>query len=225
MTDFGDSLIDAAFADNPEPRCPCILLLDTSSSMAGKRIQALNEGVKFFRDELDADPIARKRVEIAIVTFGADVRVAQDFVTVDEFATPILAADGLTPMGAGVLCALDQIELRKAKYRANGIQYYRPWIFMLSDGAPQGEPDYVVQKAINRVREAQEAKRLIFFAVGVEDANLTKLAEFSIRKPKKLKGLQFQELFLWLSNSLQSVSRSRPDEQVPLPGTDSWEFV
>jgi uncharacterized protein with von Willebrand factor type A (vWA) domain len=28
------------FAENPEPRCPCVLLLDTSSSMRGAPITA-----------------------------------------------------------------------------------------------------------------------------------------------------------------------------------------
>ena len=31
------------FAENPEPRCACVLLLDTSGSMAGKPIEQLNE--------------------------------------------------------------------------------------------------------------------------------------------------------------------------------------
>ena len=26
---------DAQFAENPEPRCPCLLLLDSSTSMSG----------------------------------------------------------------------------------------------------------------------------------------------------------------------------------------------
>ncbi|MGN6627624.1 MAG: hypothetical protein ACTHLN_13480, partial [Tepidisphaeraceae bacterium] len=33
------------FAENPEPRCPCVLLLDTSQSMFGQPIQELNEGL------------------------------------------------------------------------------------------------------------------------------------------------------------------------------------
>jgi hypothetical protein len=34
------------FAENPEPRCACVLLLDTSGSMAGEKIDALNEGIR-----------------------------------------------------------------------------------------------------------------------------------------------------------------------------------
>src|SRR5438046_7942748 len=88
--DWGEQLFLAGleFADNPEPRCPCVLLLDTSRSMAGPRIEALNEGLQVFRQELLKDLLARQRVEIAIVTFGGtpeEVRVVQNFVTVDHF--------------------------------------------------------------------------------------------------------------------------------------------
>src|SRR5271154_6652974 len=80
------------FADNPDPRCPCVLLLDTSGSMNGAPIKALNDGLAAFRDELSNDALARRRVEVAVVTFGAEVKVAQDFVTVDSFTPPTLEA-------------------------------------------------------------------------------------------------------------------------------------
>jgi len=36
------------FAENPEPRCPCVLLLDTSGSMSGEKIASLNAGLQTF---------------------------------------------------------------------------------------------------------------------------------------------------------------------------------
>jgi uncharacterized protein YegL len=59
------------FFDNPENRCPVVLLLDTSGSMAGEPIQELNRGVNLFRDEILRDAKASLRVEVAIVSFGA----------------------------------------------------------------------------------------------------------------------------------------------------------
>jgi len=58
------------FADNPEPRCPCVLLLDTSGSMGGAKIAELNKGLQTFAEELHSDAMASKRVELAIITFG-----------------------------------------------------------------------------------------------------------------------------------------------------------
>lgn len=60
------------FADNPEPRCPCVLLLDTSGSMQGAPIDALNPGLKAFRDDLNKDPLASRRVDVAVVTSDSE---------------------------------------------------------------------------------------------------------------------------------------------------------
>ena len=206
------------FADNPEPRCPVILLLDTSGSMSGKPIQELNAGIELFRDELMADRLASKRVEIAIVGFGP-VQVIQDFVTVDYFNPPQLKAKADTPMGCAIETALDLLQSRKDIYRANGIAYFRPWVFLITDGGPTDD----WKTAANRVKEGERNKSFSFFSIGVEGARDDILAQISIRQPLKLKALRFRDLFLWLSSSLASVSRSTVGDEVTLlnPATPS----
>lgn len=85
------------FAENPEPRCPCVLLLDTSGSMAGEPIEQLNAGLKAYRDDLMSDSLASKRVEVAVVTFGPRVNVVHEFTTADRFQPPECSVKGLTP--------------------------------------------------------------------------------------------------------------------------------
>lgn len=114
------------FAENPEPRCPCVLLLDTSASMQGEPTDALNEGLRTFQQDLMKDPVAPKRVEVAVVSFNSEVKVVQDFVTADRFEPPRLEAQGLTHMGAAVHTALDMVQERKLKYNEAGVSYYRP---------------------------------------------------------------------------------------------------
>ncbi|MEJ1932236.1 vWA domain-containing protein [Nostoc sp. NIES-3756] len=205
------------FAENPEPRCPCVLLLDTSGSMQGVAIEALNQGLLSLKDELMKNSIAARRVEIAIVTFDSHINVVQDFVTADQFNPPILTAQGLTSMGAGIHKALDMVQERKSLYRANGIAYYRPWVFMITDGEPQGELDHLVEQAALRLQGDEVNKRVAFFSVGVENANMTRLNQIAVRTPLKLKGLNFIEMFVWLSASMSAVSHSQIDEQVALP--------
>jgi uncharacterized protein YegL len=215
--DTASSLNEAVeFAENPEPRCPCVLLLDTSGSMQGRPIDALNEGLWVFKLEVCKDPLAARRVEVAVVTFDDAVNVQQPFVGIEEFEPPVLEAKGLTRMAGGITQALDLLQRRKLQYRANGITYYRPWVFMITDGEPQGEPDEIVGQAARRIREEEASKRVAFFAVGVEGANLARLRTIAAREPLRLKGLNFRELFVWLSSSMQAVAQSRPDEQVPL---------
>jgi uncharacterized protein YegL len=224
--DWGEKLFQAGleFADNPEPRCPCVLLLDTSKSMSGDRIAALNQGLQAFRDEIIKDPLARQRVEVAVVTFGGSVQVIQNFVTVDNFIAPVLLAAGQTPMGGGILKALDLIDVRKEQFRTNGVAYYRPWIFMITDGAPRGEPIDVTRQAVQRLKAQEAAKKVVFFAVGVERANMKLLAKISVRPPLKLRGLRFVDMFVWLSKSTERIAHSREGEQIALPPVD-WGSI
>ena len=154
----GASLEQAVeFADNPEPRCPCVLVLDTSGSMQGPPVTALNEGLRVFKDDLLRDPLASRRVEVAVIAFDSDVKVVQDFVTADQFQAPTLTAQGTTHMGSAIHKALEMVQARKAAYRANGVAYYRPWVFLITDGEPQGEPEEVIQQAAQRIKDDETA--------------------------------------------------------------------
>jgi uncharacterized protein YegL len=212
--DFEDAV---EFAENPEPRCACVLLLDTSGSMDGKPLQSLIEGLEALRYDLQVDPVAARRVEIAIVTFDSTVQVVQDFTAPDRLEPPVLVASGRTRMAAGIQAALDLVERRKEVYRTNDVTYYRPWVFMITDGAPQGESDGEIAAAVERVRLAESERRAAFFAVGVERANMKRLAQIAVRTPLKLKGLDFRELFVWLSKSMQTIAQSRVEDRIALP--------
>ena len=125
--------INPEFAINPDPRCACVLLLDTSTSMSGGRIDALNEGLKAFESDLREDPLAQRRVELALVTFGESVQKVHDFVSAASFQAPTLVASGSTPMGEAIALGVQLVKNRKAEYNSNGVPYYRPWIFLITD--------------------------------------------------------------------------------------------
>ena len=213
------------FALNPEPRCPCLLLLDVSGSMDGAPIAELNAGLKAFRDDLVADELASKRVEVACITFGDSVDVVTEFETAAVFEPPWVRAEGNTPMGAAITSGIELARLRKEVYRQNGIAFYRPWIFLITDGAPTD----AWATAAKQVKDGEAAKAFAFFAVGVEGADMKILRQIAVREPLKLKGLQFRGLFQWLSNSMKSVSRSTPGDEVPLKnpteGPDGWASI
>jgi len=187
------------FPDNPESRCPCMLLLDTSGSMSGHSIQQLNEGIQALKDDLMRDSLASKRVEIAIVTFGP-VKIESEFQTVENFFPQLLVANGDTPIGAAITLGIDLVLKRKQKYRENGIGYYKPWIILITDGAPTDSWN----NAANLVKEYEAKGQFSFFSIAVDNADINMLSKLSdLRSPLKLKGHSFREFFLWVSGSLK----------------------
>ena len=213
------------FVDNPEPRCPCVLLLDVSGSMSGSRIQAVNDGIRAFKEEVAADSLTALRAEIAVVAFNHHVNVVQDFVTADEFQPPMLSADGGTSIAGALNHGLEMIEERKRAYRANGIAYYRPIVMLLTDGYPEHDTPEAIREATQRVQDAESGRHAAVFSFGIDDdADIAMLSSMMApgRPAKPLHQAQLQGIFQWLSSSLSQISSSQVGDRMTLPSQDDY---
>lgn len=213
------------FANNPAPRLPIALVLDTSASMDGEPIRELNEALQLFIDEIYNDEIARYSAEICIITFGGLVRLIQDFTTVDRIELEELTAEGNTPMGSAVLLALERLEERKNTYKELGIDYYQPWLVLMTDGMPTDS----ITEASARVQELLAQRKLVVFPVAIgPNASIPVLEQFTTpnRKPLRMKEHSFKEFFMWLSKSVSNASRSNPGEKFSLAdGLEGWAKI
>ena len=196
-----EELVDIPYPQHPH--CATVLVLDISASMKGAKISELNEGLKILADELLHDDLAAKRIDLAIITFGKKVEVVQPFCGITAFEPPELEAGGYTPMGAAIKEAARLIEERKAEYRETGIDYYRPWIFLITDGQPtdMSRGDALWQEVTGIIHGGESDRKFLFWALGVDQANMSVLRDLSPpnRIPLQLREARWSEMFLWLS--------------------------
>ena len=191
--------------DNPSPRLPISLVLDTSYSMNGSPIDNLNEGVRIFFDTVKDDSIAKSIIEVCVVTFGGRVDIQLDYEPVGRQKAPCLIPSGSTPIGQAMEIALDALEERKTEYSCAGVDYFQPWLVLMTDGSPVDKFDEAVRRTESLVR--QRALSVFPIAIG-NTADVDVLAQFSpMRAPFKLRGLCFQEFFVWLSDAALQASR------------------
>ncbi|KQN01455.1 vWA domain-containing protein [Sphingomonas sp. Leaf25] len=212
------------FADNPEARCACLILMDVSGSMKGDPIAEANRGLQQFAEELREDRLASRRVDVAVITFGDKVDVVAQFGSAQTFYPQPLVANGSTPMGEAIETGVDLVAARQAEYRSNGIATYRPWIFLVTDGAPTDS----WERAARRIRDGESRNSFSLFAVGVGGADMKTLSQISVKAPVALNGLAFGDMFRWLSSSLSAISRSSVGQAVALSnpaGPAGWATI
>ena len=209
--------------DNPSPRCPVALVLDTSGSMDGAPMDALNAGAQLFIEEVKEHDLARWSVDLAVYTAGGQAQCLQEFIGIEQIGgIAPMQATGVTPLGAAVGMALHDLEARKQAYRDNGVPYYQPWLVIISDGSPTDS----WQTAAQRARHMAENRKLVSLPIGVAGADLRILSQFSNKPAVALQGLKFAEFFQWLSASMARVSASTSsDASVNLPGITDWGSI
>ncbi len=178
------------YSGNPNQRTPCVLVLDASASMTeetgnGKtRMDELNMGVEELEKSLRQDDVALSRVQLAIVSVGGaayDADVMMDWTDVVNFSAFPIEPGGATPLGKGLRLALDLVEEGKDNLKANGISYTRPWIIVISDGEPTDLDEW--GDAVQDCLAAERDKKVEIFSIGVHDANMAMLSQFTSKPP------------------------------------------
>ena len=220
----------AEYRDNTDERCAVVLVLDRSASMNGEPVRELNEALLKFKSNLMEDATVARKVDIAMNEFN-NLALYHPFKNAETWQPPTIEPAGGTCLSYALNVAMDAVTQRKDEYRMNGISYHRPWILLLTDGYPEHDSEDELTAVGRRLREAHDRRQCNLFVVTCGDANESAISLLREkitppnRPPKKTKATNFSELFDWLSNSMTTVSRSSPSDQIVLEDTSGWEIV
>ena len=192
-----------------ESHMALVFLLDTSGSMGGDPIRDLNAGLNRFKADVCKDKQTRDILDVAIIEFNSSHRVVEDFVPVEYMKEVNLVASGGTNMAPAIETALDMVNERSKFYRNSGSVPYKPWVILISDGAPTDD----ISNAVKRIGDMEEYGKLSFRSLGVEGYDSKVLHRLSGNKVFKLNGTDFTSFFDWVTKSMRSVSQSSPHEK------------
>lgn len=160
---------------------PVFLIVDTSGSMNGNRIDAANELVPAIRDVCAEDSSVAGMLRLGVLSFDSSARVEVPFGPTSSIdANPVLKASGLTSYGAAFLLARDEVDRALSGLRADGYQsVVRPTIFFITDGEPTD--DRVTHSAaFDELRTSSYSPNV--FAFGVDGAKIDTLKQFTNRR-------------------------------------------
>jgi uncharacterized protein YegL len=183
----------------------CVLIVDSSASVAGSPIERLNDALTSLSVHLRSFAPTPCQVELALFTFGDDERQS-DFTPMETFNPPRLTASGRPNAGRVIGRALERASENAGAARA------RTLVFLVTNSSLPGS----LSDLSIRVEAGERHREFAFFAVGLDDADLRQLARVAMRRPLRLSEGKIDEFFAWASRTLVGLGRTRPGEEMLL---------
>lgn len=198
-----------------------LFVLDASGSMSGPRIEALNEGMRKFKEAVCRDSQTKRILDVAIIRFSHDHEVLQNFMPVEEMIDIDLQTSGGTRYAPPIREAIRMVVDRTAFYKKK-CEPYKPWIVFITDGMPEHDDPSDLSLVANEVKDLMARKKLSFRSLMVGDENssaLHKLSPIVLRLNTNTQGseevVDFDHFIDWAVKSMAHVSSSAPGGPAP----------
>lgn len=216
---------------------PVFLLVDTSGSMIGQKIDTVNTALREMIAALSNVETPVAKIQVSIITFGTDVKVIQPLTDVKNISFNSLTANGRTPMGQAINIVTDLIEDRSKVTSRD----YTPTIILISDGKPTDIPREVINHLndinsylnwdpISKLHSNPRSMKAQRLALGIgEDAQYEMLKAFinkgNIPVIKAQDSQTIAKFFKWVTMtvSVRSLS-SDPNSLIEAPMDDIFEI-
>ena len=186
-------------------RLPIYLLIDTSGSMDGAPINAVNQGLQVFQAALRSDPRALVTAYLSLLTFDSSAKQLVPLTDVGSFTAPPLRASGTTAFGEGLKLLDECIKREVVSNSTEGHKGdWKPMIFIFTDGQPtdawEAAADSLKSRGVGNIiacaagdgADEQMLKRLTATVIKLIDTNEQQISAF----------------FKWVTQSVKTASAS-----------------
>lgn len=199
-------------------RLPVYFLLDTSGSMNGEPIQALNNALSGMINNLRSDAQAAETLWISIITFDREIKEIVPLTSLETFQLPEITCpeSGPTFTGKALEVLYEKVgkEIRKGSPTQKGD--WRPLLFLFTDGKPSDLQLY--SEMIPKIQSVNFGA-IVACAAG-HSADNTKLLQLTndVVHLDTADSTTLKQFFKWVSDTIEQGNKSMgTTDNVALP--------
>lgn len=206
-------------------RLPVYFLLDTSGSMYGEPIQALNNALSGMINTLRSDPHALDSLWISIITFDLDVKEILPLTELVNFQLPEITCPQSGPTHTGraleLLYNKATNEIIKGSSEQKGD--WKPLLFIFTDGKPSDLQKY--EDIIPKIKSINFGAIVVCAAGKFTDTAIFKKLTDTVVHLDTADSNTLKQFFKWVSDTIEQGGKSQGtggelDIPPPPPGVD-----
>lgn len=202
------------FTVTKERALPIFIVADTSGSMEGMKINAVNKAIQDMITTFRNVDDVRGAFKVSIITFGGEKVIVHQYPTnVNELTFNELHASGRTPMGEAISIVSDLIEDKEIVTSRD----FAPTVILISDGFPTDYPggynvtleDYLNWEPIKKLHKGNRGQKCMRVAISVDlDTDINMLKAFLNNGTEPISAVDATDIakvFKWITMS--TISR------------------
>ncbi|AOM79800.1 vWA domain-containing protein [Pedobacter steynii] len=199
-------------------RLPVYFLLDTSGSMYGEPIQALNNALNGMLSTLRTDAQALDSLWISIITFDREVKELVPLTELVQFQLPeiLCPQSGPTHMGQALELLYEKADKEIQKATDEQSADWRPLFFLFTDGKPSDLKLY--REMIPKIKSLNFASIVACAAGHLADDSILKELTDTVVHLDTADSTTLKQFFKWVSDAIDQGNKSMgTTESIALP--------
>jgi uncharacterized protein YegL len=184
-------------------RLPVYLVLDTSGSMTGEPIAAVDTGMQTLVSALRQDPYALETAYLSVITFDSSAKQVVPLTELTAFQVPSIQASGATALGDALKLLANKINSEVVKTTAEVKGDWKPLVFFMTDGGPTDD----WQKGLAEFKKCKTGIVVACAAGQGADTNVLKQITECVVQLDTADSASIKQFFKWVSASVSTGSQ------------------
>lgn len=183
-------------------RLPVYILIDTSTSMRGEPIVAVELGLKALMESLNKDPYALETVCLSIITYNSQAEQILPLTEVYKVRIPELLAKGRSALGEALELLCEKVDAEVLKNTPEAKGDWKPLLFILSDGGYSGP----IAKPISEFKKLKFGF-VVACAAGLKSKiDILRKITNNVIQISSTETININAYFKWISSSITTTS-------------------